>query len=164
MNGNNPNINLDVVLRQNDTEKVAIYNTIDGKGHCPFCPENLATYHKRPIIVDGTYWILTDNQWPYPKIKHQLLAIHKKHIEHISEMTPEAGAELIKLFAEEAKKRNIKGGGVAIRFGSNPELGNYGNTVLHIHAHLIEPDLSALAPNEAWKFKFGQPKDYKKVS
>jgi hypothetical protein len=58
----------------------------------------------------------------------------------------------------------MPGGGVAIRFGSNPENGNYGSSVLHIHAHLIEPDLRALDEREAWKFKFGQPKNYRKPS
>ena len=91
-----------------------------------------------------------------------MLAIYKTHIEHISDMDPEAGKELIEMFQEEAKKRNIPGGGIAIRFGKNPEYGNYGSSVLHIHAHMIEPDLEELDKTEAWRFKFGQPKNYKK--
>ena len=141
-----------------------VYEKISKKGHCPFCKENLSEYHKKPIIKEGKYWILTDNQWPYKKIKHQVLAIYKNHIEHIEEIDPEAGKELIGLFQEESKKRKIPGGGIAIRFGSNPEKGNYGNSVLHIHAHMIEPDLEALEPEESWKFKFGQSKNYKKTS
>src|SRR5581483_8398874 len=91
----------------------------------------------------------------------QLLAIYKTHIEHISEMAPEAGAELVEMFSEVTKERNIEGGGLAMRFGRSED-GNYGSSVLHIHAHLIEPDLEALADDESWKFKFGQPKNYKK--
>jgi diadenosine tetraphosphate (Ap4A) HIT family hydrolase len=147
-------------IRREDQKKVM--DEIAEQKHCPFCPENLLKYHKKPIIKEGKYWVLTDNQWPYEKIKHQLLAIYRSHIEHISEMEPAAGAELIELFKDEAVKRNIPGGGIAIRFGSNPEHGSYGNSVLHIHAHLIEPDLEALAPDEAWRFKFGQPKNYRK--
>ncbi len=143
-------------------ENKKVYDTIAKKGHCPFCPENLFAYHKKPVIAEGTYWVLTDNQWPYDKIKHQLLAIHKKHIEHIEEMDPDAARELIELFQAEAKKRRIPGGGIAIRFGSNPQHGSYGNSVLHLHAHLIEPDLEALLPDEAWRFKFGQGKNNKK--
>lgn len=149
-------------IRRDDQKQ--IMDEIKANNHCPFCKENILKYHKKPIIKEGKFWILTDNQWPYEKIKHQLLAIYRTHIEHISEMDPEAGAELIELFKEIAIKRNIPGGGIAIRFGSNPEHGSYGNSVLHIHAHLIEPDLDALAPDEAWKFKFGQPKNYKKGS
>ncbi|PIP60720.1 hypothetical protein COX00_01680 [Candidatus Uhrbacteria bacterium CG22_combo_CG10-13_8_21_14_all_47_17] len=139
----------------------AVMEEIKEQGHCPFCIENLEKYHKNPILKEGKFWLLTENQWPYAKVKQQLLAIYKTHIEHISEMDPEAGRELVELFTEEAKKRNIKGGGIAMRFGSS-EHGNYGSSVLHIHAHLIEPDLEALGENEAWKFKFGQPKNYKK--
>jgi len=143
-------------------ENKEVYEKIDKEGHCPFCPENLFKYHKNPIIKDGKFWLLTDNQWPYDKIKHQVLAIYKTHIEHLEEMDSEAGKELIEMFQEESKKRKIPGGGIAMRFGSNPEHGSYGNSVLHIHAHMIEPDLDALGENETWRFKFGQPKNYKK--
>lgn len=153
-------INISAVRRE---DQAVVMKEIQEQGHCPFCVENLEKYHKNPILKTGKFWFLTDNQWPYEKIKHQLLAIYKTHIEHISEMDPEAGKELIEMFAEESVKRNIKGGGVAMRFGSNPELGNYGSSVLHIHAHLIEPDLAALEETESWKFKFGQPKNYKKA-
>ena len=138
-----------------------VMEEIQRQGHCPFCRENLELYHKNPILREGKYWILTENQWPYEKVKHQLLAIYKTHIEHITEMDPEAGSELIQMFAEQAKERKIEGGGVAIRFGTS-EHGNYGSSVNHIHAHLIEPDLEQLGETEAWKFKFGQPKNYKK--
>ena len=81
-------------------------------------------------------------------------------MEHLKDIEPEAGRELFEFFAEESKKRNMSGGGLALRFGSS-EYGNYGSSVYHIHAHLIEPDLQALGETEAWKFKFGQPIGYK---
>lgn len=146
--------------RKEDQKKV--YDVIEEQGHCPFCEENFLTYHKKPIIKIGRFWILTENQWPYDKIKNQLLAVYKTHVEHIKDMEPEAGKELIELFGEECNKRNIPGGGIAIRFGSDPENGTYGSSVLHLHAHLIEPDLKSLEETETWKFKFGQPKNYKK--
>lgn len=146
--------------RRDDQKKVM--DEIAKQKHCPFCPENLLKYHKNPIIKEGKYWILTENQWPYDKVKHQLLAIYKTHIEHISEIDKEAGAELFEFFQEQTLKRNIPGGGVAIRFGSNPKHGTYGNSVLHLHAHLIEPDLEALDQDESWKFKFGQRNKIKK--
>ena len=126
--------------------------------HCPFCPEHLDKYHKNPIIKRGRFWTLTENQWPYDKVNHQLLAIYNTHIEHLSEIDDEAGSELINIFKEESKKRNIPGGGIAIRFGRNPEYGTYGNSVFHIHAHMIEPDLEKLEPEESWKFTFGKSK------
>jgi diadenosine tetraphosphate (Ap4A) HIT family hydrolase len=143
-------------------EQRVVMEEIERQGHCPFCRENLAKYHKNPILRQGEYWLLTENQWPYKKVKHQLLAIHKTHIEHISELDPKAGAELIEMFANEAKTLGIKGGIVAIRFGSSED-GDYGSTVKHIHAHLIEPDLKALGETEYCRFKFGKPKNYRKA-
>lgn len=151
-------INLSTVRRD---DQRAVMQEIQKQGHCPFCREHLGKYHTNPLLKEGEFWLLTENQWPYEKIKHQLLAIYKTHIEHLTEMDPAAGSELIAMFAEEARQRKIVGGGVAIRFGSSQD-GNYGSTVLHIHAHLIEPDLKALGEMEAWRFKFGQPKNYRK--
>ncbi len=156
----NKYINMRAIRREDQRQ---VMEEIKKQGHCPFCPENLDKYHKNPILKEGKFWILTENQWPYEKIKHQLLAIYKTHIEHIKDIEPEAGEELFLMFKEEANKRNIPGGGVAIRFGKS-EHGNYGSSVLHIHAHLVEPDLEKLEETEAWKFKFGEPKNYKKKS
>src|SRR3989344_5509937 len=151
-------VNLDAIGKA-DESKTKVYEEIAKVGHCPFCGENLLKYNKTPVIKETKHWIMFDNQWPYEKVKHQILAVHKVHIEHISELSPEAGAELIELFGQEAKKRNMPGGGIAMRFGSNPGKGNYGNSVLHLHAHLFEPDLEALEETESWRFKFGQPKN-----
>lgn len=151
-------INMSLIRRK---DQRATMEEIKKQGHCPFCRENLSKYHKNPILKEGKFWLLTENQWPYEKVKHQLLAIYQKHIEHLREMEDGAGDELLRFFKEEATKRNMEGGGIAIRFGSSVH-GNYGSSVYHIHAHLVEPDLDALAQNEAWKFKFGQPKDYAK--
>jgi diadenosine tetraphosphate (Ap4A) HIT family hydrolase len=159
MDQKNDFINMKAVRRE---DQKLVMEEIKKEGHCPFCIENLEKYHKNPILKEGKFWLLTENQWPYEKIKHQLLAIYKTHIEHINEMDPESGSELLEMFAEETQKRNIKGGGVAIRFGKS-EHGNYGSSVLHIHAHLIEPDLEKLDETEAWRFKFGEPKNYKKA-
>jgi diadenosine tetraphosphate (Ap4A) HIT family hydrolase len=159
MSEKNKFINLSSVRRD---DQQAVMGKIEQEGHCPFCRENLDKYHKQPIIKEGKFWLLTENQWPYEKVKHQLLAIYQTHVEHLKDLDPKSGQELFELFAEEARKRNIPGGGIALRFGGNPDLGNYGSSVLHLHAHLIEPDLAALEDNEAWRFKFGQPKNYQK--
>ena len=155
----NPYIDMDTI-RQADQRLVM--KKIEQQGHCPFCPENLHLYHQKPILKDGQYWLLTDNQWPYNKVKHQLLAIYKTHIEHLKDVAPDAGKELFRFFGEIIEEREILGGGLAIRFGSNDKLGNYGSSVKHLHAHLIEPDLEALDQTEAWRLKFGQPKNYRK--
>lgn len=151
-------INTKVIRREDQRVVMA---EIEKQGHCPFCRENLAKYHKNPILKEGKFWLLTDNQWPYEKVKHQMLAIYKDHVEHLSDIDPEAGKELFEMFGQMARERKMEGGGLAMRFGTSVH-GNFGSSVNHIHAHLIEPDLAKLGDTEAWRFKFGQPKNYKK--
>ena len=104
---------------------------------CPFCPENLLRYHKKPILNDGIYWILTENISPYKAAKHQLLVIHKKHIETMASITSEAWTELLELTQSEVKKRGIEGGTFYMRFGDT----NYtGASVTYLHANLVSPD------------------------
>lgn len=107
---------------------------INGEGICPFCPKNLPKYHKSPIIKKGKWWILTPNDFPYRGISLHFLAIYKKHIKNISEISFGANKELIKLFNEIVLENKIKGGSLFIRFG---ETDYTGGTVEHLHAHLI---------------------------
>jgi diadenosine tetraphosphate (Ap4A) HIT family hydrolase len=105
---------------------------------CPFCTENLAKYHKRPIVREGMFWLLTTNQWPYKHTKHHFLAIAKEHVERIQDLPAGALQELGEHFAWAIETNNIGGGGFFMRFG-NPDLA--GSTVRHLHAQLVEPDL-----------------------
>lgn len=119
-------------------EQRDVMKKIVAEGHCPFCLENLFTYHKRPLIKEGTYWVVTENQWPYENTKQHLLAIHKQHAESLSELTAEAGAELFQFLSELEQERAFPGGGVAMRFGQT----NYSaGTVNHIHAQIFVPDI-----------------------
>lgn len=43
-------------------EQCGAMERILARGHCPFCPENLALEHKAPILHEGTHWVLTKNQ------------------------------------------------------------------------------------------------------
>lgn len=122
--------------RTQDQKRVMAQITSDAV--CPFCAKNLARYHKKPILKTGKYWLLTTNQWPYDHTKHHFLAISKKHVESFSELSPKAGEELFSLFSYVTKRYSIKGGGLAIRFGS---LSKPASSVKHLHAHLIEPDV-----------------------
>jgi len=117
-----------------------VMKKIIADGVCPFCPDNLQKYHKNPILRDGAHWIITTNQWPYRGTKNHLLAIAKKHIVSLTELPPEAGAELISLFQDLWKELNIAGGTIAMRIGSGDK---YASSVKHLHAHLIEPDFDS---------------------
>lgn len=120
-------------------EQRQVMQKIIEEGHCPFCLENLTQYHKKPILKDGTYWIVTENQWPYDNVKMQLLAISKTHAETLSELDPAAGEELFRFFSEIIEENNVPGGGFAMRFGDT----NYSaGTVKHLHAQFIWPDIN----------------------
>ena len=118
---------------------------------CPFCPENLTLYHKKPILKKGTYWILTTNQWPYENSKVHLLAIYTTHAETLTEMNPEAGKELVELFQWAEREYSVPGGAFALRFG---ETIHSAGTVRHLHAQFIQPDRES--PNyKPVRFKIG---------
>ena len=122
-----------------------VIEKIEQDGVCPFCPEYFARYHKKPLIKTGRYWILTENMYPYKGAKHHLLLIHKKHIEHASEISSGAWKELQHLMKFAIKKRGIKGGALVMRFG---ESSYTGASVAHLHANIVgaEPHNKKRAP------------------
>lgn len=104
---------------------------------CPFCRENLEKYHKQPILKQGSYWLVTKNQWPYENTRLHLLAILNEHAEKLSEVPAEAGAELLEIMQWAEEEYSIPGGGFAMRFGDT----NYSaGSVAHLHAQLVVPD------------------------
>jgi len=106
-------------------------------GKCPFCKENFK-YHKKPIFKRKNGWFLTNDSWPYKNAACHLLIIGDKHKENFSELTKK-DLEAVAFLANWAiKKWNIKGGGIAMRFGKT----NYtGASVGHIHFHIISPKI-----------------------
>ena len=124
--------------RGGDEEYKAVIESIQKDGVCPFCPEALTKYHKKPIIKEGKYWTLTENMYPYKGAKHHLLLIHRAHIEDMRMLSAEAWNELFDLVAEETKKRKMGGGTFLMRFG---ETAYTGASVAHLHAVVISPDV-----------------------
>lgn len=122
--------------RPGDTYKNVI-KKIAQDGVCPFCPENLAKYHKNPILKEYKYWLLTDNAYPYEEAKYHLLLIHRDHIETFEELSGEAWMELQSVLNEAVRDRRIKGGTLLMRFG---ETSHTGASVTHLHANLVSPD------------------------
>lgn len=109
-------------------------------GHCPFCSENLAKYHKQPILREGKFWLVTHNQWPYQFTKLHLLFIYKTHVTHLNEIDPESGRELIELAQWAATEYEVPGGGLAMRFGDTDYSAG---TVAHLHAQFLVADIEA---------------------
>lgn len=101
---------------------------------CPFCPDQLANFHKNPIERRG-HWILTDNMYPYKPTKVHKLIIHAEHIKHIADISAEAWQELQEIMKEVHAKNPLPGGTFILRFG---ETRFTGASVTHLHANLAQ--------------------------
>jgi diadenosine tetraphosphate (Ap4A) HIT family hydrolase len=101
---------------------------------CPFCIKYFEKYHKAPILLETKYWLLTKNDYPYKGSKHHLLLVHKKHIEHIDQISVNAFKDLAYVIKFLKKKNKIIGGTFLMRFGDNRYTGA---TITHLHAHII---------------------------
>ncbi len=112
----------------------SVIKDIAKKKVCPFCPEELANYHKNPILAEEKHWLATDSMYPYKGAKTHILFIHKKHLAHMSELSPEAWAELHALAGKIGKEKGVTGGTLLMRFGDTKYTGA---SVTHLHAHLI---------------------------
>jgi len=122
-----------------------VISQIAQDGVCPFCPEHLAKYHKKPII-EKKYWVLTDNMYPYkPFLQHKLI-IHKEHITHVNELSKEAWIELQNIVKEETSAKNISGGTFIMRFGDTHFTGA---SVSHLHAHIVQSNPEDLSYDTA---------------
>jgi len=123
-----------------EKDQTEVMQKIADQAHCPFCEENLRLYHKKPIIKESLYWLVTENQWPYKHTKHHFLLIYKKHVTKLEELETAAGGELFDLIKELEKEYQFEGGGFAMRFGDTDFSGG---TVNHLHVQLVVPDAMA---------------------
>lgn len=111
-----------------------VISDIAQDGVCPFCSNNIAKYHKNEI-VEKTHWLVTRNMYPYKPTLHHFLLIHKEHIEHVKDLTPEAWLELHEIISELSKTNSIDGGSLMMRFGNTKFTGA---SVSHLHAHIVQ--------------------------
>lgn len=130
-------VNADNTQHRPDGKYNSVITNIQKDGVCPFCPDQLAKYHKNPIIDETKYWLVTNNMYPYKNVRHHILLIHKEHIETIQEITDEAWKELHTIFLQAIGRSNIPGGTLFIRFGDTRFTGA---SVSHLHAHLVSSD------------------------
>ncbi len=118
-------------------EQRRVMQDIAANAECPFCPENLPTYHKEPVLREGSQWTLTTNQWPYEFTRLHLLAISRYHAESLADLHEGSFDDLQQLFTWAETTYGIAAGGLAMRFG---DVRINGASVKHLHAHLIVPD------------------------
>ena len=96
-----------------EDEQKKVMEDIIKANHCPFCEENLKKYHKEPILKEGEFWIVTNNQWPYKNTKVHLLIIYKEHVINLANLDSNAGKELFDLIKWAEKEYHVPGGGWA---------------------------------------------------
>nr|AIA17319.1 HIT domain protein [uncultured bacterium] len=143
-------VNLDNARFDNQRQ---VMEEIKTTGDCPFCQENLAKYHSKPVIRESTHWSLTENAYPYDGAKYHFLLIAKIHGETLADISPNAGADLFKLLAWVEKKYAIESGAFALRFG---DIRYNGASVRHLHVHLIVGDVHN-PDHEKIRFKMSVP-------
>ena len=153
MSSHSKNQHVDLDNARQDDQR-AVMQEIIAADHCPFCRENLEKYHKQPILREGTYWLVTHNQWPYKFTKLHLLFIYKSHVTHLPEIDPEAGRELIELAQWAQAEYDVPGGGLAMRFGDTDYSAG---TVAHLHAQFLVADIDAEG-YEPVRIKIGKKK------
>jgi len=127
------NKNINIPHAHSDFQK-GVMEQIEKDNVCPFCIEHFLKYHTKPIIKDGTHWILTENFEPYEGTLHHLLLVHKEHIESFEELVEEARDEFFKMWEYAKEKYNIEGATILMRWG---DTNRTGGTVAHLHAQLI---------------------------
>ena len=128
-----------------------IMEDIEKNGHCPFCPENLDLYHKKPILREGDHWRVTPIQWPYKYTSNHFLAISSYHTESIADLKDGSFDELQQHLKWLEFTYKISTGGLAMRFG---DVTKNGASVKHLHMHIIEPDPER-NDDEKVRFKIG---------
>ncbi len=129
-------VNYENTRGRSDTSYSDVVKNIESEGNCPFpfCGEDPAEHHKKPIFAEGKYWKATDNAYPYDNVDHHILFIYKEHKLSLTDITTEGWVELHRLVEETIKNRNILGGTLFMRFGDTRYTGA---SVSHLHAHLV---------------------------
>lgn len=104
------------------------------KNICLFCEKLAGKNHGYPVEYRGKFWSVVKNDFPYEGTKVHYLLLSNKHIDSLSEITPEAGKDLIFILKKISKKHSLPGGSFFLRFG---DINYTGSSLGHLHAHVI---------------------------
>lgn len=130
-------VNTDNSKRPSDDVYSNVIKKIQEDNVCPFCPDQLANYHKNPIIKEGKFWTLTTNMYPYKNSKYHFLLILKAHKSDTKELSNEEWFELHDHINWLTDTYKFPGGSLMMRCG---DTAHTGASVSHLHAHLVTPD------------------------
>ncbi|MES3005893.1 MAG: hypothetical protein V4664_03020 [Patescibacteria group bacterium] len=130
-------VNLSNAGRPGDDTYKKVIEKIQSDNACPFCPDQLAKYHKNPILREGKFWKITTNMYPYPNTKHHFMFILNNHKIDTKELSTDEWAELHEHINWVVDSNNIPGGTFFMRCG---DTSHTGATVTHLHAQFVSPD------------------------
>lgn len=122
---------------------------LERDGVCVFCLEYFDRYHQEPIEIDGRYWYVTKNDYPYKGSAVHLLIVPKEHVESLTELPCEAGTELFSLFDKIKRQYSTASEALILR---NGDMRFNGGSVAHLHFHFVSGDVDN-SDHEPIRFK-----------
>ncbi|MDB5264913.1 MAG: Histidine triad domain protein [Parcubacteria group bacterium] len=108
--------------------------TTVGNNVCPFCTIDTAL---NKIVYKTTSWNVWENPYPYSRHTNHIVIALKAHVTDVSELLPEAFAELGEILRWAIAEFHLPGGALVMRFG---EVSHNAGTLRHLHAHIQVPD------------------------
>jgi len=111
-----------------------VMRKIQEDGADPFDWNLLSTYHQEPVLKQGTYWLITPNDYPYEGTELHLLLIHRDRVRRLSDIQPEAFLELQEMLGWIESEFGLTHGTFVMRFG---DMSLSRASVDHLHAHVI---------------------------
>ncbi|HVE80583.1 MAG TPA: HIT domain-containing protein [Candidatus Dormibacteraeota bacterium] len=130
-------------------EQLEKMRQLEDEGICVFCLEYFAQYHTEPICMDGQYWYVTKNDYPYQGALVHLLIVAKEHVTAITEMPTEAGSELFAMLATLRQAHQASSEAIVARSG---DMRFNAGSVEHLHIHYVIGN-PALAESSPVRFK-----------
>lgn len=128
-----------------------VYEDLDARGICPFCPEHRDEHHTGKRVMHTDHWLVTHNDYPYENTSLHLVITCNYHAEHLSDLKPGSFEDLGEVLKQLEKTFNINYGGLAARFG---DVFKTAASVAHLHFHLIVPSEEAVSRDNDIKVKF----------
>lgn len=104
---------------------------------CVFCEDHFKKEHREPIEIETKHWMVTKNDYPYDNTKLHLLYVPKKHANKLSDLAPEALAELPEVLKKIEQHFKLRSYGQFMRVG---DFRFNGATVHHLHGHVLVGD------------------------
>jgi diadenosine tetraphosphate (Ap4A) HIT family hydrolase len=120
---------------------------LEAAGVCVFCAEHFEAHHREPVLMSGTHWYVTRNDYPYPGTRAHYLIVPHAHVASFDELPDEAGAELWAL------KRELKAQLDPLAVATVERSGDMrynGGSVAHMHVHFVALDAD---PAETVRFR-----------